>query len=358
MTESILDNREKIKELDKSNVLGSIEELPNQIKDAWTEASKIEIPASYKAIKNILVVGMGGSALGSNVIKHLYKSDLTIPFEIIHHYALPEYVNSDTLVLLSSYSGTTEEVLEAANSAIEKQAKIIIIASGGKLGEIAEKNNLPYYKINPKYNPSNQPRMAVGYAIAGQLALFKSFGIIDISNEEINKVFTGLENTKKNLSPDNTEGNTAKFLSYAAFHKIVAIISAEHLIGAAHVFNNQINENAKNLTLELEIPELNHHYMEGLSFPTSVKEDIIFIFFQSNLYHHRVIPRVTLTHQLVVNKEYPTELVTATAPTRLEQVFEIIQLGSYTNFYLAMLNGIDPSPIPTVDWFKSELAKV
>lgn len=358
MQQSRLNSRADISKLDKSNVLGSIEALPLQIEDGWRQASLVELPESYKDSANIVTVAMGGSALGSTIIKHLDKQELTTPFEITHHYQLPGYVNDSSLVLLSSYSGSTEEVLAAAEDAKKRKAKIIVIAATGELLEFAKANNYPFYRIDPKHNPSNEPRMAVGYSLAGELAIFNNLGILQTSEKAITEVVTGLTRTAKNLNPDKVDNNTAKFLAYAAFHKIITLVSAEHLRGAVHVFNNQINENAKTLTIELELPELNHHYMEALPFPTSTKEDIIYFFFQSNFYHERVQKRVPLTLHITQQEGYQSELIQATAPTKLEQVFEIIQLGAFTNFYLAMLNGIDPAPIPNVDYFKSELSKL
>ncbi len=353
-----LDSREEIKKLDKSNVLGSIEALPDQIQDAWNKASQVQLPPEYSQVKNIVVVGMGGSALSTHVIKHLYKRELKLPLEVYNHYQLPAYVNQDTLVILFSYSGNTEEVLAAATEAITKTNKIIVITAGGKLQAFAQRHQLPIYLIEPTYNPSNQPRMAIGYTVTGQLALFNTLGFINLKSADISQLVDQLKATSSKLAPESKDQNTAKYLAYASFQKIVALVSAEHLRGAVHVFNNQINENAKNLTIELVLPEINHHYMEALPFPKQTKENVIFIFFQSQLYHPRVQARVPLTHQIVEKESYPSEMVTATAPTKLEQVFEIIQLGTYTNFYLAMLNGIDPAPIPNVDYFKAQLKKL
>ncbi len=352
-----LDSREEIKKLDQSNVLGSIEALPDQIQDAWAKASQIKLPQEYSQVDNIVVVGMGGSALSTHIIKHLYKKELKLPLEVYNHYEIPAYVNSNTLVILSSYSGNTEEVLEAAVEASLKTKKILVITSGGKLKQFAERQQFPFYLIEPVYNPSNQPRMAIGYTVFGQLALFRSLGFINLEDKQVANLVRRLKDTAFKLAPETVEDNTAKYLAYAGFQKIIVLVSAEHLRGAAHVFNNQLNENAKNLTIELVLPEMNHHYMEALPFPKQTKENVIFLFFQSKLYHPRVQVRVPLTNEVAEQEGYPTEIISATAPTKLEQVFEIVQLGAYTNFYLAMLHGIDPAPIPKVDYFKAKLAK-
>jgi glucose/mannose-6-phosphate isomerase len=353
---SVLDSREKIKELDTQNLLGSVEELPNQISDALSQVASVVVPDSYKSFKNVVVSGMGGSVLGSYVIKNLCKLELTAPFEVVSHYALPGYVNEETLVLLSSYSGTTEETLAAAEDAKLRGAKVMVITGGGPLAEMAKSNNWPIYLIKATYNPCNQPRLAIGYAIVGQLGLFAKAGLLTDQTDLLTKVTSGLTKIIPTLSPES-ENNAAKLLAFAAFDKHIILVGAEHLIGAAHVINNQFNENAKVLTSEWHLPEFNHHYMEALSFPKLAKDTTLFMIFNSPLYHERIQKRVLVTKELLEQKGYEVQLVQATAPTQLEQVFEVIQLGEFVAAYLPVLYGIDPSGIPNVDWFKSEMAK-
>ena len=355
---SILDSRDQIKEIDKSGLLSSVEALPDQIEDALAQTKDFVVPESYKSAKNVVVSGMGGSVLGSYVIKGLFKAELQVPFEIVSHYQLPGYVNADTLVLLSSYSGTTEETLAAAGDALSRGAKVMVITSGGKLADLAKVNNWPLYLMNATYNPCNEPRLAIGYAIAGQLAMFAKAGILPDQHEALSKVAAGLRTMITHLVPEAKENNTAKLLAFAAFEKHLILCGAEHLVGAVHVFNNQVNENAKSLTSEWPLPEFNHHYMEAVSFPKSVHDSTIFYLFNSHLYHERVGKRFPITQELLESKGYETQLVQATAPTKLEQVFEIIQLGEFVAAYLPILYRIaDPGPVPNVEWFKAQMAK-
>ena len=198
--------------------------------------------------------------------------------------------------------------------------------------------------------------MAIGYQVFGQLSMFAKMGLINISENDVLNLVDNLRELVKNLGPEN-EHNPAKLLSFAAFDKHAIFVAAEHLIGAVHVINNQFNENAKTLTSEWHLPEFNHHYMEALSFPHLAKDTTIFFLFNSPLYDKRIQKRVFITKELLEQKGFEVQLVQSTAPTRLEQVFEIIQLGEFVSCYLVMLYGIDPSPITNVDWFKSEMAK-
>ena len=353
---SILDLREKINAIDKTGLLSSVESLPDQIQDAWEQTQNLVFPDTFPDISNIIVSGMGGSSLGAQVIKRLFKDELSVPIEIYPHYHLPGYAGKNSLVILSSYSGTTEETLAAAENALQVGSKIAVITGGGKLAELATAHNWPIYLINAKFNPCQQPRMAIGYAVFGMLSMFAKMGLINISQDQVLNVVDNLREMVKKLGP---EGNNdlAKLMAYASYDKHIILVGAEHLIGAAHVFNNQINENAKSLTSEWHLPEFNHHYMEALSYPKLAKETTIFFFFNSALYHERVQKRVLLTKSLVEQKGYETQMILATTPTKLEQVFEVIQIGEFVAAYLPILYGIDPSDIPNVDWFKSEMGK-
>ncbi len=353
---SILDSRDKIRAIDKTNLLGSVEALPDQIIDTLAQTSSLQVPDSYGSVKNVVVSGMGGSVLASHLIKNLYKSDLKVPFDVFSHYDLPGYVNEDTLVILASYSGTTEETLEAAKQATERKAKIMVITGGGKLYDLAVTNHWPVYKIDPQYNPCNQPRLAIGYAVVGQLMLLAAAKLIPSPATLMPQIVASLKEQVSQLGPEGSS-DLAKLMAYAAYDKHIVFVAAEHLIGAAHVMNNQVNENAKSLTSEWHLPEFNHHYMEALSFPKLAKETTIFLFFNSALYHERIQKRVLLTKSLVEQKGYETQMILATTATKIEQVFEAIQIGEFVAAYLPVLYGIDPSAIPNVDWFKSEMAK-
>lgn len=355
MKPSILDSRNTMKELDTDNVLGSVEMLPEQIEDAWGKTKSLHVPEEYKHVKSVVVSGMGGSELGSRVIQSLFFDSLPVPFEVVNGYHLPGYVDSETLVLLSSYSGTTEETLACGEEARKKGAKIAIITAGGELEKLAKELGCPAYIIDPVHNPSNQPRMAVGYSVFGQLGLFHAMGVIRMSDNEVGDVIALLKRNAKNLAPESTEQNAAKYLAYAAVDKMLFFVSSEHLEGSVRVFNNQVNENAKTLTLMLSLPDLNHHTMEGLGFPRHLREEVLFILFTSQLYTPRVLRRYPLTIDVAEQQEYNTESVYAVGKTKLEQVWEVIQLGAYMNFYLAMLYNINPAPIPWVDYFKKQL---
>lgn len=354
---NILDSREEITKLDKSNMLGSIEELGRQIEHAWKDTRNLEISPTNQ-IQNVVIAGMGGSGLGADVIKSLFKEEMTIPFDFVHAYDLPNYVNQNTLVILASYSGSTEEILSCAKDAQNRQAQIAVLCAGGELAQFAKKYNYPMYQIEPTYNPSNQPRMAIGYAVFGTIALLEKAGVISLSDSHVNSVVETIDRQIKECTVEVAQSeNPAKTLAYTMIDRLPVIVASEFLEGSAHVASNQMNENAKALVDYKIIPELNHHLLEGLKFPSSNTSTHVFIFVESQLYRLENVLRTQLTQKIVADNQIDTMSVPLRSNTKIEQVFEMIVLFSFAGFYLAMLEGIDPSPIPFVDQFKNDLKK-
>ena len=355
MEQSILDSRERIAQLDASNMLGSIEALGKQIEHAWNDLKKIEFTAKTD-IKNVVISGMGGSALGADVIQHLFKSELTVPLYINRNYTLPAFVNEHTLVVLSSYSGTTEEVISAAADAETKGAQIMIICAGGALQELAEQKGYTFYKIDPVHNPSKQPRMAIGYSVFGTIGLLEKAGLLSISDSDVSAVTATISKQVENCTVEvSGESNPAKTLAYLMIDRQPFIVVADFLEGAAHVSANQHNENGKAFVNYKVVPEINHHLMEGLQFPKSNASTHFFIFVTSVLYPPKISLRMKITQHIVEENTIETTAVPLQATSKLEQAFELITLFSFCSFYLAMLEGIDPSPIPFVSSFKEKL---
>ncbi len=353
----VINLKSEIKKYDSKNVYESVLKLPDQCLHAWEEANKVEIPEYYKEIDNIVMCGMGGSGLGARVIESLYYPLIKRPLIRVNDYSIPTYVGERSLVFVSSYSGNTEETVENLNEAITAKAKIIVVGAGGKLIDIAKNNNLPFYLITPTHNPSNQPRMAIGYSIIGQLVLASKAGLLEINSEDINNAVARMkkiiEENDINKSTNNDSLNYAQKMK----DKVILYISSNHLVGATHVVNNQLNENAKNLSSDFSIPELNHHLMEGLTHPSVNKDNILVYFIESESYPERIKQRFAITKDVVQKNNIESLFFKTKSHDKFSQVFELIQFGAFVNFYLSMLYNQDPAPIPWVDYFKENLDK-
>ncbi len=354
----MLDDKTKIAQLDSKNMLGSLQLLGKQVEQVWQEVENLDLPESYKKISNIVVLGMGGSALGSELVRSLYKEELAAPLEIVNHYHIPNTVTENTLVLASSYSGTTEEIISAAQEAQTRKAKIMVISSGGALAGWAKENNYPALIFSTNNNPCGSPRMGLGYSIFGQLALFAKLGLLKVTAAELKDVLQTMADDSKKFGVDNlAEKNPAKQMAAGLLGKSVWYFGAEHLSGNAHIGANQMNENAKRFSGYFIVPELNHHLLEGLLFPKSNQDSIKFVLMESDLYDSRVQKRFDITKKVLDKNEIEYVSYKFQSVKKLLQCCEALVLFSYVSFYSAMLQGIDPTAIPVVDFFKAQLKK-
>ncbi|MFA6392105.1 MAG: SIS domain-containing protein [Patescibacteria group bacterium] len=353
-----LDDQKKIEAKDTGHVLETISLLPKQIEQTWNDVQKVVIPKSYRSVQNIVVNGMGGSGLGAHILFSLFYDQLPIPLRVIHSYTMPAYVNKKTLYVLSSYSGTTEEPLATAKEALKRGAKVIGITTGGEVKDFCLKNNLPCFLFNPIYNPSNQPRMGVGYSVFGILGLLKRCGIIDLDERDVNKVITHLDLMIKKFSENvAVANNPAKRIAEELHGTIPICVAAEFLTGNVHTLTNQLNENSKNFSAYFLLSELNHHLLEGLAAPKIIPQALRFMFIESALYHPRNKVRFPITKKIVKRNKVEFSSYQAEGKTKLLQSFEVLLFGSYLSYYLAYLNHVDPVKIPWVDFFKQELKK-
>jgi len=335
---------------DSLHVLNSIHQLPDQCRQVIGELSSQPIPSHCSLVDNIVVSGMGGSALGGRIIAGLERQVLKVPIVVSTEYHLPHFVGPKTLVVISSYSGNTEETLSSLVEARARNAQVFIIASGGKLADTARQQDLPHYIFEPRYNPSGQPRMGLGYAVISLAML--------LSRCQLIHPIPDLTKLPDFLKSRQDQQEQYKEIAQKLSGKIPVIFAAEHLKGAAHAFRNQINENAKTFAALFDLPEANHHLSEGLTFPKTNPENLTCLFIHSQYYHKEVSKRFVLTEKLAVRQHLPVVRLQPAGPSKFFELMDLLQAGSYISFYLSQTLGIDPGPIPWVDWYKDEIRKV
>ncbi len=354
---NILDNIEEIKKLDSQNMLGSLELLSAQVKEVLYCAKNIKIPTYYKKAKNIVVLGMGGSTLGANILKSVFFNKLTAPLEIVNGYHVPEYVDKNSFVLVSSYSGTTEEPIFAMKEAQKRKAKLAIITSGGDLAKFSSASKIPGLIFSTNNNPCGSPRMGLGYSIVGQMVLFAKAGLIKLSPKDIKNIVLVLEKYNTEFGVVNIARNLAKEMAKNLFDRSVWYIGAEHLAGNAHAAANQTNENAKRFAGYFLIPELNHHLMEGMFYPESNKNNLGFVLLESTLYDVHIQKRFDITKKVLDKNKIKYWSYISQEKDKILQACETLVFGSYVSYYGALLQWINPTAIPFVDFFKDELKK-
>lgn len=349
-----LNNLSEMQNLDRDNILKNIQEFPEQCERCWKDWQKIALPTSFIQAKSVLFCGMGGSGIGGAIAAKLVQ-DAKIPLITWNDYGLPGFVNKDTLVIATSYSGNTEETISTLKAAAEKTQKIITISSGGKLASLASNFRVPAYKIDY----GSEPRAALGYTLTSILAILSKLSIQKIADEEFREAILILRGLQKKIDvniPENA--NNAKILARKLFGRLPVVYGAGVLAPIASRWKGEFNENAKTASYCEVIPELNHNSLVGLEFPANLRQKIFVVILQSKYDLSRNRLRENLTGQILVRSRIEHDFVLLEpSPSQLAEVFQMIHFGDYVSYYLAMLNNVEPNPVSIIKFLKEKLAE-
>lgn len=343
--------------LDNQNVLaqrdpeGALTVAAEQYTQAAYDAPVVNNEHDNREITSVVVTGMGGSALAALLAKAWLKNDITIPFEIVRSYNLPGYVGANTLVIASSYSGNTEETVSALNEAKERGAQIGVLASGGKLIGIAAEEEMAYVNL-----PGGlQPRMAVIYNLRGLLALLENFGIVKDKQQEVAALSDWLgEESKKWLSTVPTEQNYAKQLADLAVGKTPVFYGGALTSPVAYKWKISWNENAKNVSFWNEYSEFNHNEFMGWTSHPVEKPFVIFDLI-SSFEHPQILRRFEISDRLLSGLRPKANVVKLEGYSLIAQMLWGSILADFVSIYLAILNGVDPTPVDLIEKLKKEL---
>lgn len=343
----MLDELKLIHERDKQDALGIAEKQWQQIAHEFPAVNN----ADFSGVENIVFAGMGGSALGA--LLSTSWPGYNVPFEICRNYNLPAYVGPNTLVIASSYSGNTEETIEALNQAEQKGAKLAIIAGGGKLVEIANEKSLPLVTLPP----AGQPRFATLYGLKGLLSMLANGGLLEKSVvDELTTQADWLKDQLLSWRPDvSTANNFAKQIALDVIGKSPVIYASTEMFPAAYKWKISFNENAKNVAWCNMYPEFNHNEFLGWS-SHPVDKPYTVIDLRSNLDHPRVQKRFELSAKLISGKRPAPIIVDLQGDTKLQQMLWAVALGDFVSLYTGILNGLNPTPVELIEKFKKELA--
>jgi len=349
-----LDDASVYQQFDKSGMLNHLHAFPQQCHKAWEKVLKFELPPEYREIANVVIAGMGGSAIGGDIVRELALAESKVPVWVHRDYGLPSFVNENTLVIASSYSGNTEETLSAFAKALKTQAKKLVITSGGKLQNLAERNGVPVFLIDYRA----PPRAAFAYNFIPLVGIFQRLGLITDKSADLHEATAVLNRLSLDLSETRSHAaNTAKRLATKLYGRIAVVYGAEILSAVARRWQTQFNENSKAWAFSESFPELNHNAVVGYRFPAEAKDRMFVLMLRSPSVHPRNLLRYTATADLLTQADIPYEFVEATGKSILAQVLSLVLLGDYISFYLAMLNQVDPASTDAIDFVKQYLAR-
>jgi glucose/mannose-6-phosphate isomerase len=345
---SPLDTLQIIQQKDPS---GALDVAASQYRQATYEAGVDNPLHDGRTLTNIVVTGMGGSALAALLAKVWLRNDFSIPFEVVRGYDLPSSVGKNTLVIASSYSGNTEETLSALHQARERGAQIGIIASGGQLLETALEADIAHVAL-----PSGlQPRMAVIYNLRALTALLENFNVVENKLGEIAAAasWLGRETAAWNATVP-LDDNYAKQLAEEAVGKTAVFYGGALTAPLAYKWKISWNENAKNVAFWNEYPEFNHNEFMGWASHPVEKPFAVFDVI-SNQEHSQILKRFEISDRLLSGRRPKAQTIELKGDTLLEQLLWGSILADYVSIYVAILNGVDPTPVALIEQLKKEL---
>jgi glucose/mannose-6-phosphate isomerase len=349
-----LDNWTLFHEIDHDDMLSHIAGMPKQCHDALANVQSLELPARYRRVNKLVILGMGGSAIGGDLLRTLAEPECTLPIVINRDYTVPAFVNAETLVIASSYSGNTEETLAAFEDARKRGAALLAITTNGKLAQQAREWRVPLLSFNYK----SQPRAALGYSLVSLIGILQKLGLIEDKTtdlEEAIAVMEALQGEIRETVP--IAQNPAKQLAARLYGHLPIVYGAGYLAEVARRWKTQFNENAKAWSFFEQLPELNHNAVLGYQFPPDLAKKIVVVMLTSSLDHPRNRVRFQVTQEILTKQGVACEVVSARGESPLAQMLSAIHFGDYVSYYLALLYEVDPSPVPVINYLKERLTQ-
>ncbi|HZP94724.1 MAG TPA: bifunctional phosphoglucose/phosphomannose isomerase [Candidatus Limnocylindria bacterium] len=349
---SVIESVERIRSADPGNMLDRIKDLGTQVRDAWKIASAANIPPAYADVRNITVAGMGGSAIGGEIAAALLADELRIPMSVHRDYGAPAYVGRDSLVIASSYSGNTEETLSALDVAQKRGAKILVLTTGGKVAELAKRANYPLVTFSYRA----QPRAALGYSLGLVLGCLCRLGLVRDLKADVDAALADLAKLEERVH-EGARTNDAKRLAIELYGRIPFSYGAGVMGVMARRVKGQLNENGKNWSAFDVMSELNHNAVVGFPHPPIARDALTVLLLRSDRDNPRHKVRFDVTAELLDRAGIRHTTLRFSGQNMLSEVLQMTMFTDYVTFYLALLNGADPSEVRSIDYLKDRLAK-
>lgn len=350
MTTTVLDDIERIRSVDRSGMLNYCVDAPFHYQKALEIAQKItfDIPIP----DNVVVAGMGGSAIGGDLLKDWAKNKAVVPIEVYREYTLPDYADKKTLVVVISYSGDTEESLSAFHDALERECMVYCISSGGALLKYAQKHNVSYLQV-PGGMP---PRAALPYLFVPLLVLMDKIGVVSGSVMELDEAVKVLAKVCKDNGPEIAVlDNPSKDLAQHIDETVPIIYGFGVYRSVAQRFKTQFNENSKSPAKWEYFSELDHNEIVGWENRGECVRYFSIIFIRDIDESVEIESRIEITKQIMEKAGLMIFEVEAQGISLLARMLSTVVLGDFVSVYLAILRGVDPTPVRTIDLLKDTL---
>lgn len=335
-------------------MMGFLYELPEQFQSSL--GMDINISPEYKKdYTNVVVSGLGGSAIGGDILKNYAAKSADIPIIVNRDYHIPKFVNEKTLFFAVSYSGNTEETLSAYQEAVTKGANIICITSGGKLATLAEQDSNQVLKVPVGL----VPRAATGYLMAPLALAMEQLGLLNGVKADIEETYMVLKNLREKINPNvDAPDNISRLIARKLQGSLPIIWGASGLSEAVALrWKAQINENAKSPAYYNIFPELNHNEIVGFEVPEDIIKNMSIVILKDRFDNKQVQKRMDITSNIIKDKVKNVTEVYSEGESFLARFYSLAYIGDYVSVYLALDYGINPTPVEVIDYLKEQLAK-
>lgn len=341
----------EVEKIDRRGMKNLLDRFPQQCQEAVRIGETIEIP-SLSEPRNIVILGMGGSAIGGEILRDLFYSHLPCPIQVLRDYKLPPWVDKSTFLVAISYSGNTEETLYSLREGIRRKCSILSLSSGGELAKLSVQEGIPHISI-PEGMP---PRTALGYLLLPLVVILTKLQLVE--KPEFEETIKVLENLKEHYTLSSPSSPPC-LLAEEIRGKIPLIWGVEGVTGGvAHRWKTQFNENSKILAFWDIFPELNHNEVVPWGGEGEVNlKNFFVVLLRSPAEHPRIRRRIELTREMIEEKCGGIKEIWPQGKTPLSWLLSLVYMGDWTSFYLALLQGVDPTQIKPIEWLKKELSK-
>jgi glucose/mannose-6-phosphate isomerase len=348
-----LDDLDALKRIDTGGMLGRVAELPRQLAQARRIAAPLTLPERYRSVDAVLVVAMGGSAIGGDLVAAIAGDRLRVPLIVHRDYDLPAWAGERTLVVAASHSGDTVETLRAAGAALVRDLPVVVISTGGELGRRAAEREIPYLR----YQAQGQPRAAIGYGVGLLHDLLVTAGLI-VDPDPLGPAVETVEAILERNAPEvETAQNPAKQLAWSLFGRMPVVYGAGLMEPVAHRWKTQLNENAKAWAAYEPMPEANHNTIEGSLNPRELGEAPYVVQLRDAEEPDEIAERYRVVEELLGERATNRSEVRAEGPSRLARALSTVAFGDLVSVYLALLYQTDPTPVTLLAMLKERLAR-
>jgi len=356
-----LDDLKEIGEIDKSGILGLCIKTWVLYEEALSFSYEVELPSYMESsggyshgreLRKVVVAGMGGSAIGGCLLRDMLRDEVGVPVEVVGGYTLPAYLDEETLVFVVSYSGNTEEALCSFVNAVRKRCLVCTVTSGGQLASFSKRLNMPFVKV-PGGLP---PRVALPYLFTPLPVILERIGLISSIKEELEESIQVLRRLAEELAPEvPLRDNLAKSSAQTIAGTTPVVFGPYYYSSVAYRLKTQFNENSKTLSFWGVFPEMNHNEVMGWERTGPLHKLISIILLRDRDEAPYIKERIEITKRLVFEKASNVIELYSSGQSKIARMLSLVFLGDLISVYLALVRGIDPTPVRTIEQMKKEL---